>query len=65
MVAGRGPGRASVRRREKGKNRSREEMAEEGLIALALEPDCPGLLLLATCLLPSPLGASISLIKWA
>ena len=36
MVAGVG-GRASVWRREKAKNRSGEEMAEEGLIALALE----------------------------
>lgn len=62
---GGGPGRARVGRREKAKNRSGEEMAQEGLIAPALESNCPGLLLLAMCLPAFPLGASISIIKWA
>lgn len=40
-MVGRGPGRASVWRREEAKNRrSGEEMAEESQIALAPEPDC-------------------------
>lgn len=60
MVAGREPGRASIWRREKAKNRSGEEMPEEGLIALALESDCPGLLLLVMCLLTFLLGAFIN-----
>lgn len=47
-VAGSGPGRTSVQRREEAKNRrSGEEMAEEDLIALAPESDCLALSL--TC----------------
>lgn len=38
---------ACVQRREKAKNRSREEMAEEGLIALALEQTVQVCILLA------------------
>lgn len=57
-----GAGRASVWRREEDKNRkSGEEMAEEGLIALAPESDCLALSLACSV----SLEASISIIKWA